>query len=458
MLYPVIRVKDADGREHIVGEDIHDTLYIDGDGAIRYMNTHCCSGMKFPEEGYRFVGVDSTDENSLSGRPEIGFVTLERLIEMEAEDLRDRVRRWEKLREHISEETKKMAVAGTGTGKAAAKEDDPLIDSVICPVSRNNFYTVSPEAFLSVINSVIRRLRRINLEGRLRMMDSENKTCGDLVNFVQRVFPSGNENIVYAYALHPDDLFDPSPECEEKIADEYPLLTGIAVKNDGDIIRRTADEKGDRALLAEEIERLMKHHYYTEDEESQLTDVFNMFIKAEKKAREEEKKAETERHLASLRSEGDAIYRKYGVRFEYGYAVHVRRLHGKERADKCWNGEPAPKFFAKLVPDRDYAVRREKYDRLAKEIGSAIPGTGNKGAVSYYLSHGGLKDFWADSRLTRKENPIEKTIAYLDGEQKKELSHWTAIDVACCSEKLFGCLLRAMYEYAENKGVSIKGL
>lgn len=274
MLYPVIRVKDTDGREHIVGEDIHDTLYIDGNGAIRYMNAHCCAGTGFPEEGYCFVGAGGTDENSLSGRPEIEFVTLEQLIEMESEELRARVRHWEKLREHIAEESKKLAASAAVdavAGKAAAKEDDPPVDPVICPVSRGIFYTVSPEAFLSVIDSVIRRLRRINLEGRLRMMDSENKTCGDLVNFVQRVFPSGNENIEYAYALHPDDLFDPSPECEEKIADEYPLLTGIAVKNDGDIIRRTADEKSDRILLAEEIERLMKHHYYTEDEGSQLT-------------------------------------------------------------------------------------------------------------------------------------------------------------------------------------------
>lgn len=34
MLYPIIKVKDTDGHEHIVGENIHDTLYIDENGAI----------------------------------------------------------------------------------------------------------------------------------------------------------------------------------------------------------------------------------------------------------------------------------------------------------------------------------------------------------------------------------------------------------------------------------------
>ena len=34
MLYPIIKVKDTDGHEHIVGENIHDTLYIDEIGAI----------------------------------------------------------------------------------------------------------------------------------------------------------------------------------------------------------------------------------------------------------------------------------------------------------------------------------------------------------------------------------------------------------------------------------------
>lgn len=88
MRIPIIKVRSKDRHEHIVGEDIHDTLYIDEKGALQYMNAHCCEGTGFPEEGYAFVGIGGDGEGSLTGRPEVEFVTLDQLIEIEAEHLK----------------------------------------------------------------------------------------------------------------------------------------------------------------------------------------------------------------------------------------------------------------------------------------------------------------------------------------------------------------------------------
>lgn len=75
MRIPLIKVRDEDGREHVVGENPHDILYVDENGALQYANSHCGEGTK--HGAYVFVGVTAKDnEYSVTGKPEIEFVTI----------------------------------------------------------------------------------------------------------------------------------------------------------------------------------------------------------------------------------------------------------------------------------------------------------------------------------------------------------------------------------------------
>ena len=89
MLYPIIRVKDNCGmhHEHIVGSNSHDVLYVDKSGGIHYLNSQNMAGTKYAGEGYSFMGVES--RFSISGRPEIEFVTFDQLIDMATESLNE---------------------------------------------------------------------------------------------------------------------------------------------------------------------------------------------------------------------------------------------------------------------------------------------------------------------------------------------------------------------------------
>lgn len=49
----------GDIREY--GKDPHDSLVLQEDGSIHYLNLHCCAGTKFPEEGYSFCLEDGSD-------------------------------------------------------------------------------------------------------------------------------------------------------------------------------------------------------------------------------------------------------------------------------------------------------------------------------------------------------------------------------------------------------------
>ena len=72
MRFPVIRVRDKlTGREHVVGSDTHDTLYVGDDGGIHYYNLQNGEGTGRNGD-YEFVGVD--DEYALG--PEIEFVRV----------------------------------------------------------------------------------------------------------------------------------------------------------------------------------------------------------------------------------------------------------------------------------------------------------------------------------------------------------------------------------------------
>lgn len=72
MLFPIIKIKEQMGNKEI--------------GHI--LDVQCMSGTQHPEEsGMRFQGVDS--EYPITGHPEIEFVTLEELIDIAAQFMKE---------------------------------------------------------------------------------------------------------------------------------------------------------------------------------------------------------------------------------------------------------------------------------------------------------------------------------------------------------------------------------
>jgi len=78
--FPIIIVRDNDtGKEHIVGTDHHDSLWIDEEtGGIHYLNLQCCEGTtKYDGKStFEFVGVES----DFLYQSEIRFVTFAELM------------------------------------------------------------------------------------------------------------------------------------------------------------------------------------------------------------------------------------------------------------------------------------------------------------------------------------------------------------------------------------------
>lgn len=105
MLYPIIRVRDKQtGKEHIVGENIHDALSITENGQLQYINYQCLDGTG-DDGAYQFV--DGTEGNYR----EIEFVTLDQLIDMAAEHLEEatkaKIESYKAMRERMDEEMQK---------------------------------------------------------------------------------------------------------------------------------------------------------------------------------------------------------------------------------------------------------------------------------------------------------------------------------------------------------------
>ena len=95
MRFPIIRVLDKDyKREHIVGTDSHDTLYIGNDGQIHYRNLQNSEGTG-KRGSYAFKGV----KNKWSLYTEIEFVSLDDLIEIIKEQAKLSAERERILRE-----------------------------------------------------------------------------------------------------------------------------------------------------------------------------------------------------------------------------------------------------------------------------------------------------------------------------------------------------------------------
>lgn len=107
MLFPIIKIKDGD-REHIVGTNSHDVLYIDNN-SIHYLNAQCMMGTRYPDEsGMCFVGVD--EEYSISCRPEIEFLELEDIIELARKNIKEQtestIKMYDSVKKYLDEKAK----------------------------------------------------------------------------------------------------------------------------------------------------------------------------------------------------------------------------------------------------------------------------------------------------------------------------------------------------------------
>lgn len=107
MLFPIIRIKREDG-EHIVGTNSHDCLYIENN-AIHYLNTQCMVGTQYPDEsGMYFKAEDS--EFSISGSPEIEFMSLEEIIKLATKNMKaqteETIRVRKAIKKHMEEKEK----------------------------------------------------------------------------------------------------------------------------------------------------------------------------------------------------------------------------------------------------------------------------------------------------------------------------------------------------------------
>lgn len=86
MLFPIIKIKDM-GTERIVGTNRHDCLYIENN-AIHYLDIQSMGSTESEEDGIYFTGVDK-GEYSFTGNPEIEFLTLEEVIELATESVKE---------------------------------------------------------------------------------------------------------------------------------------------------------------------------------------------------------------------------------------------------------------------------------------------------------------------------------------------------------------------------------
>lgn len=102
MLFPIIKIRENCGEtniEHIVGTNSHDCLYIENN-AIHYLDIQGMVGTQYPEEsGMYFKGKE--DGYSFSGRPEIEFMTLEEIIELATQNIKEQTESTIKLYEAI---------------------------------------------------------------------------------------------------------------------------------------------------------------------------------------------------------------------------------------------------------------------------------------------------------------------------------------------------------------------
>lgn len=108
MLFPIIKIKEGD-REHIVGTNSHDCLYIENN-AIHYLNVQCMAGTQYPDESGMYFKGNEDVEYSFSSRPEIEFMSLEEIIELSTKNMKEQtestIKVYEAIKKHEEEKAK----------------------------------------------------------------------------------------------------------------------------------------------------------------------------------------------------------------------------------------------------------------------------------------------------------------------------------------------------------------
>lgn len=101
MLFPVIKIREGN-RVHIVGTNSHDCLYIENN-AIHYLDIKGMVGTEYQEESGMYFEGKYNGEYSFSGKPEIEFVTLEKLFQIAIENMEHQTERKLKADKMFSE-------------------------------------------------------------------------------------------------------------------------------------------------------------------------------------------------------------------------------------------------------------------------------------------------------------------------------------------------------------------
>ena len=84
MLFPIIKIKQGN-RTHIIGNNSHDCLFIEGN-AIHYLNTQGMISTQYTDESNMYFSGQESDYN-MSPYPEVEMVTLEDLIEIATQNM-----------------------------------------------------------------------------------------------------------------------------------------------------------------------------------------------------------------------------------------------------------------------------------------------------------------------------------------------------------------------------------
>ncbi|XBX07595.1 hypothetical protein QMP26_05370 [Enterocloster clostridioformis] len=121
MLVPLIKIKEGD-KVHIVGTNSHDELIIQNN-AIHYLNLQGMVGTQYPDEsGMYFVPKETTDEYDLCPWATVEMVTLEELVAIAIQNMKDQTKASLKLHEIFRNYLVEKEIC-------AAKRDDDISDT-----------------------------------------------------------------------------------------------------------------------------------------------------------------------------------------------------------------------------------------------------------------------------------------------------------------------------------------
>lgn len=119
MLFPVIKIKEGD-RVHIVGTNSHDELIIQNN-AIHYLNLQSMVGTRYPEESGMYFVEKKPEEFEVY--PTVEMVTIEELIELATQNMKEQTEASLKLHESFEKYLKEKGIC------AAKRAADDIRDT-----------------------------------------------------------------------------------------------------------------------------------------------------------------------------------------------------------------------------------------------------------------------------------------------------------------------------------------